>query len=649
MNIVFMRYMSIVLVMVYSIIFIPAYAENGKTFEVPAKKDEIEEIQFKDEMEARMSRDLRAYLGNNRFIIHVEAEIKKTRTVIKEGGNNEKNDKNIPNRPVFSTEPVTAANQAPEEDSLDEELPGLPFSDIPRIDVNNSEVDVLVKRVKKLQEERQQALGYADSLRKAAEKKIEHIKQKTLGYRNSIKKLTITLVLDKSLSDEQVAFVRNLVTRKSRLDALRGDSLNVVRTQFKEVVSDVNYKAPQWWDKYQVWILLSAFVMLMVLLLLSLYVFNKRLIDSLKESRRRSESFDDLTVPAAVDMAPIVQKEKSKGAEKQRKLSEIRQELVTIGLGQPQLFQKKLMANLSQGDYQSISALYSVMGGNLFRSLCPSLSSKQLNDLSEHMDKENLDADQTLIHLSDIHQSLLRELSKDDNSCNMPFTFLEKLNDSQVLFLLKEEEHRIKALVLSQLPASRAAKLVQRMTTPEQASVAYELGQFESLPVTAFKDVADRLAKKSLSVPSFENVSADGLSVLISMLDTMSSGEETKLLRTMKSDQPETYYRLRQAYYSYVDLMRTPDNVIANELRDIDRQILARSLCHTPIDFKRHVISGLSPKLRSSVVAELKEYESNASKTVVEQARSQVVNKMREVLKSGRLSMDELAPISEPS
>ena len=48
------------------------------------KKDEIEEARFKDELEARLNRDLQAYLGNNRFIIHVEAELKKTRTIVKE-------------------------------------------------------------------------------------------------------------------------------------------------------------------------------------------------------------------------------------------------------------------------------------------------------------------------------------------------------------------------------------------------------------------------------------------------------------------------------------------------------------------------------------------------------------------------------------
>jgi flagellar motor switch protein FliG len=96
-------------------------------------------------------------------------------------------------------------------------------------------------------------------------------------------------------------------------------------------------------------------------------------------------------------------------------------------------------------------------------------------------------------------------------------------------------------------------------------------------------------------------------------------------------------------------LMRTPEQVIANELRDIDRTVMALSLCNTITEFKRHVLTGLPVKLRSSVIAELKIQEGQAEQEQIEQARNQVVAKMREVLKSGRFSMEELTAVSNPS
>ena len=95
--------------------------------------------------------------------------------------------------------------------------------------------------------------------------------------------------------------------------------------------------------------------------------------------------------------------------------------------------------------------------------------------------------------------------------------------------------------------------------------------------------------------------------------------------------------------------MRTPDRVIANELRDVDRIVLAQALANTPIEFKRHMLTGLPAKLRSGVISELKVQETQVSQEQTEQARNQVVHKMREVLKAGRFSMDELTPVGSAS
>ena len=635
---------AIKLCLIISVVYpaVNAYAETGKTFEVPAKRDEVEEVRFKDEMEARLNRDLQAYLGNNRFIIHVEAELKKTRTIVKERSST--GSKNIPERPVFSSRPLpfTITNKPRE---IEETLPGLPTSELPIFEDNSAELNTLKLRIQQLESERQQALNYAETLRQEAEKQIEEIKNKTLGYRNTINKLTITLVLDKELKDDQVEFIRNLITRKARLDELRGDSFSIVRTTFKKVENP--NEVIDGWQKYQGWIMLGCFGFMMLLLLLALYLFNKRLGDSLQDkSSNRQDTAS--TTPSVTSDIMAEETANNNYRDKRRQLNELRQELVTIGLGQPQLFQQRINEQLNSGNNHNVAALHEVLGKGLFRSLYPKISNEDAEAFAEKTAREPLDNEQRITYLNNLRHEMLKALG-DDETGNAPFAFLDKLNDSQVLYLIRDEETRIKALVFSQLPAKRAASLVQRLEGQEQSAVAYELGEFETLPISTFKDVADRLAKKSLNVPSFENVSANGLSVLINMLDTMSSGEEARLLKTLKSDKPETYYRLRQVYYTYADLMRTPERVIANELREVDRSIMALSLCNTPIEFKRHVLTGLPVKLRSAVIAELKVQEGQAAQEQTEQARNQVVAKMREVLKAGRFSMEELIAVANPN
>ncbi len=612
-----------------------------QAYEVPVKKDDLEEARFKNEMEARLARDIKSYLGDNRFIIQVEATLQKTRTMVK---SNEPASPatSLPKppvrQPITEIRPRTVKTFAADEL---EALPGLPVNELPLLKENEQEIQALQNKVQQLERERTDVLNYADQLKQEAETKIQTIREKTLGFRNSIKKMTITLVVDRTLNDEQVEFLRNLITRKSQLDELRGDTLNIVRTEFKRLEND-KPAALSLWEEYALWFWLASLLLVLLVIALGMRALGRRMIPA--AGAPVSTSSDN----GYSDSRAVVAQENDQQVELKRQVNEVRQALVSSGLSQPQLFQQLVQQGLQRQQYSEATAMLEVMGKPLLRSLVPALSSTEWQELEQQRSDADWSNEMLLQSLSAFQQRLQQGLA--DNSVgNSPFSFLEKLNDSQVLYLIKDEDTRIKALVMSQLPAERAADIIQRMKEKDQASVAYELGQFDTLPVSAFRDVADRLAHASLSVPPFENISADGLSVLIRMLDNMNSAEETRLLKTLKGEKPETYYRLRQVYFTFADMARAPERVLANELRDIDRGVLAAALCHTSTEFKRHVLAALPAKLRAAVIAELKTTEADIAQETVEAGRKQVVQKMRDVLKAGRFSMEELAPIAKQS
>ncbi|UXD88553.1 FliG C-terminal domain-containing protein [Thalassolituus hydrocarboniclasticus] len=612
-----------------------------QAYEVPVKKDDLEEARFKNEMEARLARDIKSYLGDNRFIIQVEATLQKTRTMVKS------NEPASPGsalpkppvrQPVAEIRPRTIKTF---DDNELEALPGLPVNELPLLKENEQEIQALQNKVQQLERERTDVLNYADQLKQEAETKIQTIREKTLGFRNSIKKMTITLVVDRTLNDEQVEFLRNLITRKSQLDELRGDTLNIVRTEFKRLENEKPVVLSIW-DEYALWFWLASLLLVLLVIGFGMRALGRRMIPAVSAPLTASSD------TGYSDNRAVVAQENDQQVELKRQVNEVRQALVSSGLSQPQLFQQLVQQGLQRQQYSEAAAMLEVMGKPLLRSLVPALTGTEWQELEQQRSETDWSNEMLLQSLSAFQQRLQQGLA-DNSAGNSPFSFLEKLNDSQVLYLIKDEDTRIKALVMSQLPAERAADIIQRMKEKDQAAVAYELGQFDTLPVSAFRDVADRLAQASLSVPTFENISADGLSVLIRMLDNMNSAEETRLLKTLKGEKPETYYRLRQVYFTFADMARAPERVLANELRDIDRGVLAAALCHTSTEFKRHVLAALPAKLRAAVIAELKTTEADIAQETVEAGRKQVVQKMRDVLKAGRFSMEELAPIAKQS
>jgi len=655
------RFIALCLSSVVSVFFVMASATAQTTVELPAPKDDVEEARFISDIEARLRRDIESYLGNNRFIVQVDATLSRTRTVVKTSANTR------PNLPDIAARPLPQAPQVSQVSVPDltelgadtdaeafEPLPGLPIDELPVLKENNEKLKRLSSQIKQLAQERQQILQYADQLKQRAQEQSAapaagadtEPQETTVGYRNVIKRLAITLVIDESLKDEQTEFLKNLVTRKAQLNELRGDTLSLVRTQF----SHLEPATPDsLWLAYQPWWWLAGLlaVGLVLLLLMALVV---RRMSGARQGHGLSEY--STGVPGHADSgvqsgrfqgsaAPTKNEFRdSDAATLKFRINESRQRLVSQGLSQPHRFQQAVSQALGSAQAFEVAALSATMGKSLFASLATQLTPDHWNQIDALLKEGNWDEAQLFEGMEQFSQRL--EKQQDDASNTQPFAFLNKLNDSQVLYLIKDEDIRIKALVMSQLPAQRSADIILRLDEKELAQIAFEIEQFQSLPVSAFKDIADRLAKASLTVPSFENISADGLSVLINMLDKMSVSEETRMLKTLKSEKPETYYRLRQVYFTFADLMRTPERIISNELRAVSVAELSQALCNTSIEFKRHVLAALPMKLRAGVIQELKANESQARSEEIHEARRGLVNTMRDVIRAGRFSMTEL-------
>lgn len=621
------------------VIALPVLAQD--TFEVPVKKDEVEEARFRSDLEARLRQDIESYLGNNRFIIQVDAVIERARTVVREKGQaaSQQAPAQLPAQPRFSGNLSLPDIDATGSDEI-EELPGLPVSELPLLRENNEKLRALRSQLQQLEKERQEIITYADKLKNVAQQNqgqagTSEPTEKTIGYRNIIKKLEITLVVDSALKDEQIEFLKNLVTRKAQINELRGDTLNIVKTAFSHLKKE---ETPlTFWEAYNPWIWLATLFITGLLLVLAFAALWRRLNQPATAMVNQGGASDNKSGSV------VARHHEGETAALRYRINESRQRLVSQGLSQPHRFQQAVSQALGSAQAFEVASLSATMGKNLFASLAPHLTPSDWKQIDDLLQEGEWSEEQLSEGMEQFSQRLERQ--QDDASNTQPFAFLNKLNDSQVLYLIKDEDIRIKALVMSQLPAQRSADIILRLDERELADIAFELGQFESLPVSAFKDVADRLAKASLTVPSFENITADGLSVLIGMLDRMTSSEETRMLKTLKSEKPETYYRLRQVYFTFADLARTPDRIISNELRSLEPAVLTSSLCNTSIEFKRHVLAALPAKLRAGIINELKISESGTAQEQIENSRRQVVQRMREIIREGRFSMDELTEV----
>lgn len=631
-----------------------SYAQENTPIEVITKKDDLEEIQLKSRLEDRLARDIQAYLGHGRFIINVDVTLQKIRQVVKgkktniqPPRNNDNQNSNYPELrfPKFSNDKQDSDNNP--DDNIDS-LPGLPFMDVSADKEKDAELEFMREQIQRLQRQQRQPQWGGES--GSPGNGQQTAPDTTVGVFNKIKKLSISLVIEKDVNSEQQAFIRNLIYQKASLNDLRGDNLTIVKTEFSRLPEDVveaaleKETAPaQGWLEQNFNLLALGLLSLLALLLITLILLSFRKKD-VPVSQQSNSLSPNIASPERVDHS-IADATVSDQADNRQVMLRTRQDIISLGLGQPQAVQSGMSELVAQEDkIPMIASIYKVLGRSLFRSIFPNVEQMQLQSVMAQLADRPPEEEQQFRDLQDFHQILQQKIQNIASVHAHPFEFLNKLNDSQVLYLMQHEDPRIQALVVSQLESQQAARVLNRVPDKKQSQLIAELGQFETFPMDTFKDVADRLAKAAQQVPSFENVNADGLGMLMSMLDNMSSSEESKVLKRLKQDKPDTFYRLRQMYFTFSDVIKTPHNVLSNALREVERNHIGQSLCSTPDDFKIHVLKSLNsaPKLKAQVREDLRRFEGNISPQEIDQARRSIVHKIREHINTGKFSMDQL-------
>jgi len=618
------------------ILMLSDFSLGADPIEVLTQKDDLEEVQLKSQLEDRLARDIQAYLGGNRFIINVDVTLQKIRQVIKQKINTNKQSENYRRDQTYPR--IQFPNQAKiENKEIEANLPGLLYVEVPADKEKDAELAFMRDQIKRLQNQQSQPRWNGSKEEGGKDGQIE----KTVGVFNRIVKLRISLIVEESISQEQEGFLRNLIYQKAALNDLRGDELKIMRTEFSKLPEPMLAQKPvgigqSWMDENFSSLVLGLLSFLALLLLVLIVMSMRKKPEPTKNSPK--EILQDQPNKVATSV-PVENEE----VNQKYLMQKTRQEIISLGLGQPQHVQFVMdQLTAQQEKIAMVASLYKVLGRSLFRSIFPNVDQLKLQSVMAQLADQPPDEEQQQRDVQDFYLLLQQRVQNTEAKQAHPFEFLNSLNDSQVLYLIQHEDVRIQALVVSQLDADQGARVLNRVPNQTQAQVIAELGQFETFPLDTFQDVADRLAKLAQQVPSFENVNADGLSMLINMLDNMSSAEEAKVLRRLKQDKPDSFYRLRQQYFTFSDLSKTPRQILSNALREVERNNIGRALCNTPDEFKLHVLSSLTPKLKAMVREDLKRSEGRLGSKEIDHARRAIVQKLREYINTGKLSMSQM-------
>ena len=544
--ILFKHLLSTMLAFLVLLVVTPTFAADEIKTTTRIDTDKLVEDNLENQLETRLVRDVEAYLNHSRFVINVDLDVITLRT-----------DTLVPieksssvSSPKINKVTTIETNTTNDTSSVDESrannansllvLPGLPLSGSntnasqPQQKNRNEVTKTVVENSSESKDSKQEQSYVALS---------PHLI-------NTIEKMSISVILDDTTSTEDQRFVRDLVIEKSQFNRVRGDEIDVSLSTFvqseamaverKDVLGNLIYA---WWF----WPFLVA-----VALLLLIWLLWRLSRTTTKESAApvSQPSFVGVDAPA-----------------NHTALDSVVERFVTAVIAHPEGIKSQFEGRMQDEATQSmLAAIYESVPAGVFKAIFPDLTQDQRMSLIEKSATSPLEDTQKFAMLTAL-MDMLDTKSKDSSAQAQenklaPFSFLKKLDNNQFIYVINEEPPRIMALAISQLPGERAAVVLSKLPEAISKEVIVALGDIAGFPLDAFRFIAERLARKALDAPSFENIHTDGINILSSVLDAMPEMEAQASLESLKQDAPELYLRIKEVYLTFEDIDRSLLNTL---------------------------------------------------------------------------------------
>ncbi|KAA3612654.1 MAG: hypothetical protein DWQ05_18565 [Calditrichaeota bacterium] len=207
--------------------------------------------------------------------------------------------------------------------------------------------------------------------------------------------------------------------------------------------------------------------------------------------------------------------------------------------------------------------------------------------------------------------------------------FLHQLSDDQLLHLIKPLKDGVRAIVLAQLQPERAYKLIKSLEPRKQPAALAAMGNVEKVPADVYQHIARQLLVRAKDVESMRFVRSDGIDALVNILDFMDDFDQEQILEYIETQDLNLSQRIKAKYMTFSQLVELPAEKVRELAFTVDRDLLAKSLIHVDDSTVNRIIEALPDKLAEMVQASL-EASNDVTDEEVTLARRQLMRTVRQ-------------------
>lgn len=479
--------------------------------------------------------------------------------------------------------------------------------------------------------------------------------QLTLSNFRIVSIMVNVLLDERKFNPENIEFVKKVIPTCVTLDEMRGDILRVKLTPFPPVVKVLSEEKGAVRPAEGFSLLSSSyFQILIVVLLFLLLVIILFLAANLRKAKRVSEEKTVILSPPSPATSPqeigtTVKETKPKTTEEGKGLfPELRQLMVMTLVGNPDLTAEIFKHWMETEKEEGINLVASFLRGT---------DPRLMELLSAHLDeelKEKVESALTQITIMEkdkvieifkrFREEFQREQQAETGKRKKEdmFYFLKQLEPHQIFHILKDEPAGVIAIALAMVNPEIAIQVIKELPEEKRIKIPVEMGKLKKIPLTSFSDIADALSRKTLQVESLKYVTTDGVKALVNLLDHSSPEMEKQILSDIAHQDIGLAEEIKKQYLTFDDLILVPNKPLAEVLRTLEGETITRMLSGAVPKLKEKVLSNLPARLKTIVSDTLSAIkEEGISTEEVQKARKELMLKLRDLAKSGKLELSK--------
>lgn len=217
-----------------------------------------------------------------------------------------------------------------------------------------------------------------------------------------------------------------------------------------------------------------------------------------------------------------------------------------------------------------------------------------------------------------------------------PFDLVRRTDPKQLLSFIQGEHPQTIALIMTHLPADKAATILSSLPHDKQADITRRIALMGRTSPDVLKEIEKILERKISSLAPTDYTTSGGIQSVVDILNRSDPGTLKVVMESLEMDDPELAEQVKRQMFVFEDIVMLDDRGIQLVLREVDSKDLALAIKGSNPEVGEKIMQNMSARA-SQMLKEDIEFMGPVRLRDVEDAQQRIVKVIRRLEESGAI------------